>query len=344
MLGKINKNDIKNNIKLCIATKKYVYIFMILRDANWKCGIAMNEYLSNLITEKINENTKNIDECNTREILELINQEDCGVPIAVGQEIPNITKAVDLIYESLKNGGKMVYIGAGTSGRLGVLDASECPPTFGTDPELVQGYIAGGDIALRTAVEGCEDNEDLGRQQIIDCKINKGDIVIGITASGSAAYVIGGLKQAREMGAKTIGVVNNKNSNLEPICDICIAPVVGPEVIIGSTRMKAGTAQKLVLNMLTTATMIKLGKVYGNMMVDLKATNNKLNDRALRIIKSTTGVDDATAMKYLELANKSTKVAILMILSGRSYEEAEHILQDNEGYLKRALRQLHIEE
>jgi N-acetylmuramic acid 6-phosphate etherase len=302
----------------------------------------MNEYLSNLITEKENQNTKNIDECSTREILELINQEDCGVPYAVREEIPNITKAVDILYESLKNGGKMVYIGAGTSGRLGVLDASECPPTFGTDPELVQGYIAGGDVALRTAVEGCEDNEELGMQQIMECNVNKGDVVIGITASGSAPYVIGGLKQARECGAKTIAVVNNKESKLEPLCDICIAPVVGPEVIIGSTRMKAGTAQKLVLNMLTTSTMIKLGKVYGNMMVDLKATNNKLNDRALRIIKTTTGTDDETAKEYLEKANKNTKTAILMILSGSTFEEAERLLLANAGYLKKALNQLNM--
>ncbi|WP_281533148.1 N-acetylmuramic acid 6-phosphate etherase [Anaerocolumna aminovalerica] len=302
----------------------------------------MNEYLSNLITEKVNQNTKNIDECSTREILELINEEDCGVPYAVKEEIPNIIKAVDILYESLKNGGKMVYMGAGTSGRLGVLDASECPPTFGTDPELVQGYIAGGDVALRTAVEGCEDNEDLGRQQIIECNIKEGDVVIGITASGSAPYVIGGMKQGKESGAKTIAVVNNKDSKLKPICDICIAPVVGPEVIIGSTRMKAGTAQKLVLNMLTTSTMIKLGKVYGNMMVDLKATNNKLNERALRIIKTTTGVDDETAKEYLVKANKNTKTAILMILSGYSLEEAEQLLQENEGYLKRALMQLDI--
>ena len=300
----------------------------------------MNEYLSKLITEKVNQNTKNIDECSTGEILELINQEDCGVPLAVKKEIPSIIKAVDILYESLKNGGKMVYIGAGTSGRLGVLDASECPPTFGTDPELVQGYIAGGDVALRTAVEGCEDNEELGRQQIFECNIKKGDVVIGITASGSAPYVIGAIKQAKELGAKTIAVVNNKESKLKPICDICIAPVVGPEVIIGSTRMKAGSAQKLVLNMLTTSTMIKLGKVYGNMMVDLKATNHKLNDRALRIIKATTGVDDETAREYLVKANKNTKTAIVMILSGYSLEESEKLLLENEGYLKKALMQL----
>lgn len=302
----------------------------------------MNEYLSKLITEKVNQNTKNIDECSTGEILELINQEDCGVPLAVKKEIPSIIKAVDILYESLKNGGKMVYIGAGTSGRLGVLDASECPPTFGTDPELVQGYIAGGDVALRTAVEGCEDNEELGRQQIFECNIKKGDVVIGITASGSAPYVIGAIKQAKELGAKTIAVVNNKESKLKPICDICIAPVVGPEVIIGSTRMKAGSAQKLVLNMLTTSTMIKLGKVYGNMMVDLKATNHKLNDRALRIIKATTGVDDETAREYLVKANKNTKMAIVMILSGYSLEESEKLLLENEGYLKKALMQLNI--
>ncbi|WP_313131064.1 N-acetylmuramic acid 6-phosphate etherase [Anaerocolumna sp.] len=302
----------------------------------------MNDYLSNLVTEKVNQNTKNIDECSTGEILELINQEDCGVPFAVKEEMPNIIKAVDILYESLKNGGKMVYIGAGTSGRLGVLDASECPPTFGTVPELIQGYIAGGDVALRTAVEGCEDNADLGRQQIIECNIKEGDVVIGITASGSAPYVIGGLKQAKELGAKTIAVVNNKESKLKPISDICIAPVVGPEVIIGSTRMKAGTAQKLVLNMLTTSTMIKLGKVYGNMMVDLKATNHKLNDRALRIIKTTTGVNDETAKEYLDKSNKNTKTAILMILSGYSLEDAEKLLLENEGYLKKALMQLNI--
>jgi len=300
----------------------------------------MNEYLSNLITETVNENTKNIDECSTNQILELINKEDSSVAEAVKKELPSITKAVDLLYETLKNGGKMVYLGAGTSGRLGVLDASECPPTYGTDPLLIQGYIAGGDIALRTAVEGCEDSEEQGRQQVIDCNVTSKDVVVGITASGSAAYIIGALKQAKEFGARTIGVVNNKGTKLEPLCDVCIAPVTGPEVIIGSTRMKAGTAQKLVLNMLTTATMIKLGKVYGNMMVDLKASNKKLEDRAIRIIRSITGEEEETAKKYLEQSNNNTKLAIMSILSGLSIEESGRILDKNNGYLKKALQQV----
>lgn len=297
----------------------------------------MNEYLSGLDTEKINENTRNIDECSTEEIVRLINAEDSKVAEAVRKELPTITKAVDRIYQSLSNGGHMIYLGAGTSGRLGVLDASECPPTYSTDPELVQGYIAGGDTALRTAVEGCEDSEEMGAKQVDDCNVTSKDIVIGITASGSAAFVIGALKHARELGAQTLGVVNNKNTLLEEYCDECISVVVGPEVIIGSTRMKAGTAQKMVLNILTTTTMIKLGKVYGNMMVDLKASNKKLNDRSIRIIKSVTGVDDSVAEEYLHKADKNTKLAIMSILSGKNIEESQQLLDSNQGYLKKAL-------
>ncbi|WMJ86941.1 N-acetylmuramic acid 6-phosphate etherase [Anaerocolumna sp. MB42-C2] len=298
----------------------------------------MNDYLSNLITEQVNQETENIDECTTEQILNLINREDSKVPDAVRKEIPNITKAVDIIYESLSSGGRMIYLGAGTSGRLGVLDASECPPTYGTDPELIQGYIAGGDGALRTAVEGSEDSEEEGRKQVKECSVTKKDVIIGITASGSAPYVCGALKQAREYGATTIGVVNNDNTKLNKLCDICIEVVVGPEVVIGSTRMKAGTAQKLVLNMLTTAAMIKLGKVYGNMMVDLKASNNKLNERSIRIIRKVTGVNEESALKYLEEADKNTKLAIMMILSGESCENSKRILEKNQGYLKRALK------
>lgn len=307
---------------------------------NWKRGFEMNDYLSNLMTEQVNQMTKDIDECTTEQILEVINYEDSQVSKVVKEEIPSIAEAVELIYKSLKNGGRMIYLGAGTSGRLGVLDASECPPTYGTDPSLIQGYIAGGDTALRTAVEGCEDSEEEGRNTVIQCKATKGDVVIGITASGSAAYVIGALKQAREAGAATIGIVNNKDTKVEPFCDVCISAVVGPEVIVGSTRMKAGTAQKLILNMLTTTSMIRLGKVYGNMMVDLKASNHKLNDRALRIVKDVTKVDDATAKEYLEAANKNTKLAIMMIASGFSAEKSEKILEENDGYLKRALQQV----
>ncbi len=297
----------------------------------------MNEYLMNLVTEQVNQGTKEIDELSTTQILELINKEDSRVAVAVKEEISQIARAVDRITAALSSGGKMIYFGAGTSGRLGVLDASECPPTYGTDPSLIQAYIAGGDIALRTAVEGSEDIEEDGRNKALECGIVKGDIAVGITASGGAAYVIGALKQAKEMGAITIGVVNNKNTKLESFCDVCIAPVTGPEVVVGSTRMKAGTAQKMVLNMLTTATMIKLGKVYGNMMVDLNASNIKLVDRATRIVKAVTGVEDAAAKEVLEKSNYNSKLAIMMILSGCPSEEAARILQDNNGYLKQAL-------
>lgn len=297
----------------------------------------MNNYLHKLTTEGINKETLNIDELTTEEMLFAINDQDSIVPLAVRSEIPNISKAVDIIYESLKNGGRMFYVGAGTSGRLGVLDASECPPTFGTDPELVQGLIAGGEKALRFAVEGAEDDKEAGAKVIEEYQITENDVLIGITASGSATYVLSALEAARSKGVSTIGITNNKGSKIAQVCDICIAPVVGPEVIIGSTRMKSGTAQKLVLNMLTTATMIKLGKVYGNLMVDLKATNNKLCDRAKRIICHATDVDYATAETYLEKANCDTKLAILMIKTQLEKDEAKSILDENEGRLKQAI-------
>ncbi|MGM1048789.1 N-acetylmuramic acid 6-phosphate etherase [Paenibacillus uliginis N3/975] len=300
----------------------------------------MDEYLAGLTTEEINEKTQMIDECTTEQMLRLMNEQDSKVPDAVAAEIPQIMKAVDILHRVLKNGGRMFYIGAGTSGRLGVLDASECPPTFGTDPLLVQGHIAGGDVALRLAVEGYEDNAEEGIALIERCGVTDRDVVIGITASGSAQFVIAGLKKAGEIGAATIGVVNNKNSRVEPVCDVCIAPVVGPEVIMGSTRLKAGTATKLVLNMLTTCTMVKLGKTYNNLMVDLKASNIKLYDRSVRIIKSATGVDDKTAISYLESASMSCKLAIMMIKTGLDAEKAEQALDESEGSLKKAFAQL----
>ncbi|UNK20659.1 N-acetylmuramic acid 6-phosphate etherase [Paenibacillus sp. N3/727] len=296
----------------------------------------MDEYLAGLTTEEINEKTQMIDECTTEQMLRLMNEQDSKVPDAVAAEIPQIMKAVDILHRVLKNGGRMFYIGAGTSGRLGVLDASECPPTFGTDPLLVQGHIAGGDVALRLAVEGYEDNAEEGIALIERCGVTDRDVVIGITASGSAQFVIAGLKKAGEIGAATIGVVNNKNSRVEPVCDVCIAPVVGPEVIMGSTRLKAGTATKLVLNMLTTCTMVKLGKTYNNLMVDLKASNIKLYDRSVRIIKAATGVDDKTAISYLESASMSCKLAIMMIKTGLDAEKAEQALDESEGSLKKA--------
>lgn len=296
--------------------------------------------LKNLTTEGVNQNTITIDECSTEEILRMINSEDQKVALAVEKEIPQITKAVDMLYSALKDGGRMFYIGAGTSGRLGVLDASECPPTYGTEPEMVQGYIAGGDVALRSAVEGCEDDKKAGEELIEQCGVTDKDVVIGITASGSAAYVIGALQKARDIGAGTIGVTNNKANDFDKYCDICIAPLCGPEVISGSTRMKAGTSQKMVLNMLTTSVMVKLGKVYQNRMVDLRASNKKLNSRSIRMICEITGADEQTAATWLEKAEKSTKLAIMCILSGYEVEEAKELLEQNNGYLKSALKSI----
>ncbi|TJY42304.1 N-acetylmuramic acid 6-phosphate etherase [Cohnella pontilimi] len=298
----------------------------------------MNEYLAGLTTEKINPETRMIDEVATEEMLRLLNEEDAKVPAAVAEEIPQIMKAVDILHRTLKDGGRMFYIGAGSSGRIGVLDASECPPTFGVDPELVQGHIAGGDIALRTAVEGFEDNAEEGIALIERCGVTGRDAVVGISASGSAAFVIAAVKRAAEIGAAVIGVTNNKNSKLEEVCGICIAPVTGPEVIMGSTRLKAGTAQKLVLNMLTTCTMVKLGKTYNNLMVDLKASNQKLQDRSIRIIKAATGTDFETASAYLQKASMNCKLAIMMIETSLDAEEAGKALERFEGNLKAAIR------
>jgi N-acetylmuramic acid 6-phosphate etherase len=298
----------------------------------------MDQYLSGLTTEEINEKTQTIDECSTEQMLRMMNEQDALVPAAVGAEIPHIMKAVDILHQVLRNGGRMFYVGAGSSGRLGVLDASECPPTFGIDAMMVQGHIAGGDHALRFAVEGFEDSAEEGVALIERCGVTEKDAVVGITASGSAQFVIASLKKAKELGAATIGVVNNKNSKLEPVCDVCIAPVVGPEVIMGSTRLKAGTAQKLVLNMLTTGTMVKLGKTYNNLMVDLKASNIKLYDRSIRIIRVATGVDEATAITHLEKASMNCKLAIMMIKTGMEVKEAEEALTQCEGSLKRAIR------
>lgn len=297
----------------------------------------MEEYYSKMETEKLNQHTQDIDLCSAYEIVSMINREDATVADVVKEALPQIAEAVEKIYESLKVGGHLFYIGAGTSGRLGVLDASECIPTFGVDKDMVQGYIAGGDIALRTAIERCEDNAQMGIGQIRACGIDKNDVVVGISASGSAAFVIGALQEARKLGAGTIAVVNNKGSKMKEYADICIEAVTGPEVISGSTRMKAGTAQKMILNMLSTATMIKLGKVYGNMMVDLKATNRKLEDRAERIFCSITGRTSEEAQQYLRASDMDTKVAILMCLSGLDKKEAEGALAECDGFLRLAL-------
>ena len=297
----------------------------------------MDQYLSKLGTEKRNEATRDIDLCTTLEMVTLMNQQDMEVPKAVASQLPQIAQAVDILHEALRNGGRMIYVGAGTSGRLGVLDASECPPTFSTPPEMVQGFIAGGDQALRNAVEGCEDSREQGVETVQKAAVCEKDVVVGITASGSASYVLAALEEARSRGAKTIGVVTNRGTRLQALCDVCIAPDVGPEVITGSTRLKSGTAQKLVLNMLTACTMVKLGKVYGNLMVDLNPSNRKLYDRAQRIIREVTGVSEEQAARALKEADNNTKLAIMMLESGLPREEAQQKLAQHGGVLRRAL-------
>lgn len=289
-----------------------------------------------LTTEKVNPETLEIDSCSTEEMLRLINDQDAKIAEAIRAEIPNIAKAVDRIYTAMKNGGHLIYIGAGTSGRLGVLDAAECYPTFGAEPDLVQAYIAGGDGALRKSSEASEDNAEAGREVVCEHLTAK-DVLIGITASGNAAYVLAAIDEAKKIGAATVGISNNRGSEISKVCDISITPVVGPEVIMGSTRMKAGTAQKLVLNMITTGAMIKLGKVYGNLMVDLKATNKKLKDRSVRIVRRATGVDGETALQYLGEAGLSAKTAILMIKTGLDLKRSQELLDEYDGHLKPAI-------
>ena len=297
----------------------------------------MDDYLAALTTEGINEETRDIDRCTTEEMVALINRQDALVAGAVAAEGEHIARAIDLIYARLLRGGRLIYLGAGTSGRLGVLDASECVPTFGVSPELVQGHIAGGDTALRHAVEGCEDSEAEGERLIDSLEAGPDDAVVGITASGSAPYVLAALRRARARGCATIGLCTNAHFRMEPLCDVTIAPVVGAEVISGSTRLKSGTAQKMVLNMLSTCVMVKLGKVYGNLMVDLKASNKKLEDRALRLISHATGVGPESAAQALKEAEGHVKLAILMLQSGWDAQRARALLKRCQGRLRDAI-------
>lgn len=269
--------------------------------------------LGQLVTEQRNENTRNIDKLDTSNILKLINEEDKKVAYCVEKAIPDISKAVEFVVESFNKGGRLIYVGAGTSGRLAIADASECHPTFGVPFDMVMGIIAGGDKAIRTPVENIEDNEEQGRIDIKSLNCCEKDVVMGIAASGRTPYVIGALKEARELGAKTISLANNPNSEIGRIADCKIEIITGPEVIMGSTRMKAGTSQKMVLNMITTTAMIRIGKVYSNLMVDMRPTNEKLLDRALRLIMQATGTTREVAEKYLNKANNSIKEAITMI-------------------------------
>ena len=260
----------------------------------------MRDNYDALKTEGRNPNTMNIDKVSTLEAMRLMNEENKRVPEAIDTQLEEIAKAVDLIAAAMERGGHLIYVGAGTSGRLGIIDAAECPPTFGVDHQLVRGIIAGGDGAMFRAVENAEDNEEWGKRAIDEDGVQAGDVVVGISAAGRAPFVLGALKRAREIGATPIGVTCNPDSLFVPLCDVTIAPYVGPEVISGSTRLKAGTAQKLVLNMLSTGAMIRTGKVYSNLMINVKPTNEKLWERATRIIMQIADIDHDRAGELLK--------------------------------------------
>ncbi|RLQ94783.1 N-acetylmuramic acid 6-phosphate etherase [Falsibacillus albus] len=295
------------------------------------------EVLNRLATERRDNETKYIDRQTTENILYSINKHDETVAAKVKEEIPKISMVVDAIVGAFQKGGRLLYVGAGTSGRLGILDASECPPTFGTGPDMVQGLIAGGPPAILTAVEGAEDNEELGRKDIAAKEVDSRDIIVGIAASGRTPYVIGALKEAGERGAKTVSFSCNRNAAMNEYSDHQINVEVGPEVIMGSTRMKAGTAQKLVLNMLTTASMIKMGKVYENLMVDVQPTNQKLVDRAKRIIQLASGCTPDEAKELFDRAGGNLKAAIIMHKTKCSKPTAESLLREANGFVYHAL-------
>ena len=294
--------------------------------------------LSTLITEQRNPNSMHVDSLSALEIVQLMNEEDKQVPLAIEKCLPQIAQAVECIVAAFQQGGRLVYIGAGTSGRLGVLDASECPPTFGVSPERVKGIIAGGEHALRHPIEGAEDSK---AQAVVDLQtihFSSKDVLVGIAASGRTPYVIGALEYAKSLGSATVSIASNPNSAMANIVDIAIDTVVGPEVLTGSSRLKSGTAQKLVLNMLTTASMILMGKCYQNLMVDVQASNEKLKARAIRIVMQATDCDKALAEETLKLADQNAKLAIMMILSGLDRAQAEALLEKHQGKLQLALK------
>ena len=293
--------------------------------------------LQKIATEQRNPNTMNIDTLSTLDMVKLINREDHRVADAVAMVTDKIAQAVDVIAVHLSAGGRLIYCGAGTSGRLGILDAVECPPTYSTDPETVQALMAGGYGAIFKAVEGAEDSRELGVTDMRGIHFSEKDVLVGIAASGRTPYVMGCMEYARQLGAPTIAVTCCPGSELDRYADIGIAPAPGPEVVTGSTRMKSGTAQKMVLNMLSTGAMIKLGKVYGNLMVDVKATNEKLVERCKRIVCEATGADYDTATKALEQCGYRAKVAIVMLKTGGDVHDAEQRLEAHEGRVAQAV-------
>ncbi|MCT8668828.1 N-acetylmuramic acid 6-phosphate etherase [Glaesserella parasuis] len=291
--------------------------------------------LGQLITEQRNPNSMQIDTLSAYEIVQIINNEDKQVPLAIEKVLPQIAQAVEKIVEAFQQGGRLVYIGAGTSGRLGVLDASECPPTFGVSPEMVKGIIAGGERALRHPIEGAEDNKEAGKQDLQAVEFSPKDVLDGIAASGRTPYVLGALAYAKQLGATTVSIASNPNSAMSQIADIVIDTVVGAEVLTGSSRMKSGTAQKLVLNMLTTASMILIGKCYQNLMVDVQASNQKLVARAIRIVMQATECSREIAETTLALAENNAKLAIMMILADLDKDGAEQLLSQQQGKISR---------
>jgi len=307
------------------------------RRDGWGYGVGMKPSLGSLTTEAPNPASERIDALDAAGIVAVMNAEDALVPAAVGREAASIAIAIDRVAEAFRAGGRLVYMGAGTSGRLGVLDASECPPTFGTSPEMVVGLIAGGPQALTRAVEGAEDSPEQGAADLVSIGLSPRDVLVGIATSGRTPYVLGGLTHARRVGAFTIGLACNDHSELTSIAELMIVPKVGPEIVTGSTRLKAGTATKLVLNMLTTGAMIRIGKTFGNLMVDLRATNTKLVARTRRIVAALTGVDESEAERLVAAADGELKTAVVAKLRGIEPAEARRVLAVAGGHLRKAI-------
>ena len=329
-------------IKFLFSAISIEIIFKVLYNKGIiKAGVSVVEInLQKLDTEQVNENTKNIDNLSTIDMITTINNEDKKVALAVEKVISNIAKAVDETYNKIKSGGRLIYIGAGTSGRLGVLDASECPPTYGVDFELVQGIMAGGRDAMFKAKEGAEDSKELAVEDLKSINLTEKDMVIGLAASGRTPYVIGGLEYAKEIGAGTGSISCVQDSEVSKFAECPIEVVVGAEVVTGSTRMKSGTAQKMVLNMISTGVMIKLGKVYGNLMIDVRATNEKLVERAKGIIMKCTDVTREVAEEHMKITGNDVRLSIFMILSNLDKEQSIKVLNENDNNIRTALESL----
>lgn len=301
---------------------------------------SLSQTLKQLTSEQRNSASLNLDQLSALEIVQLMNQEDQKVALAVNDQLAQIAQAVEIIVSAFQQGGRLIYQGAGTSGRLGVLDASECPPTFGVPFGQVIGLIAGGDRAIRKAVENAEDNREAGKADLMQIQLSDKDVVVGLAVSGRTPYVLGGLAYAKSLGAKTIAISCNAHSEMAEIADIAITPIVGAEVLTGSSRLKAGTAQKMVLNMLSTASMVLMGKCYQNLMVDVQATNEKLRHRAVNIVMQATECDCDTAKHYLSLADNQAKLAIMMILGNLDKAQASALLTQSQGKLGQAVQKL----